>query len=151
MPVKITGEAALYANMRRVAKIPRNAELDAAMREALAPMVLGINSRAPRRMLKGTAVAALYRAYSATRRTWWIAFKEPGRRIAHLVELGTAPHSLAKGASRRKGILQDMPPHHPGTPQVPFVRPAFEATKAEVVSALGRAIWSRITIGLRKG
>jgi hypothetical protein len=151
MPVKITGEAALYANLRRVAKIPRNAELDSAMREALMPMVADINARAPRKILKGTARSALYQAYSATRRVWWIAFREPGRRVAHLIELGTAPHSLAKGASRRHGIMQDVPPHHPGTPQVPFVRPAFESQKATVVSALGRAIWARITIGLGRG
>lgn len=151
MKSKITGEAALYANMRRVAKIPRGAELDADMRSALAPMVLGINSRAPRRILKGTAQAALYRAFSSTRRMWWIAFREPGRRVAHLIELGTAPHSLAKGASRRKGIMQDVPPFHPGTPQVPFVRPAFESTKDQVVSTLGRAIWARITSGLWRG
>lgn len=151
MGVKITGEAQLYANMRRIAKVPRGAALDADMREALAPMVNDINARAPRRILKGTARPALYKAYSPTRRVWWIAFMEPGRRVAHLIELGTAPHSLFKGASRRKGLFQDMPPHHPGTPQVPFVRPAFESTKDTVVRTLGRLMWARITIGLRKG
>lgn len=46
-------------------------------------------------------------------------------REAHLVEFGTAPHSVAKGARRKKGYLQDKGPHHPGAAPHHFFLPGF--------------------------
>lgn len=137
--VKITGVQTVLGNLREAGQIPKGRILDGMIKEALEPMRNAINARAPRRILKGTARSALHEGRSPSRRIWWIAFVEPGRRVAHLIELGTAPHSLAKGASRRKNIMQDVPPHHPGDPPDPFMRPAFEETGEEVVRALGRS------------
>lgn len=49
---------------------------------------------------------------------------------AHLVEFGAKPHSLAKGASAKKGKLQGAGSMHPGARKKPFMRPAFDAEKA---------------------
>lgn len=48
-------------------------------------------------------------------------------RVAHLVEFGTAPHVV-------DGKL------HPGAAAAPFLRPAFEETKDEVVRLFGATI-----------
>lgn len=144
MASRVTGVERTVNNIRRAGQLPKGPALDADMRAALEPMRDAINTRAPRRILKGAARSALLQGFSATKRRWWIAFVEPGRRIAHLVELGTAPHSMHKGSSRRKGIGQDLPPHHPGDPAHPFMRPAFEETKEQVVLSLSRAIMARL-------
>lgn len=55
------------------------------------------------------------------------ASKSPHYRVAHLVELGTAPHNI-------NGWI------HPGASPSPFMRPAFEAMKAEVIRLFGAEI-----------
>jgi HK97 gp10 family phage protein len=57
-------------------------------------------------------------------------FRKEGRRpvsYAHLVEFGTAPHVQPK-----RGIV------HPGTRPMPFMEPAYHATKEEVVKRFGQ-------------
>jgi HK97 gp10 family phage protein len=68
---------------------------------------------------------------------------------ARLVEYGTKPHSLAKGAlapranRRTRAKLQDQGAQHPGAPARPFVAPAFDinrgAIERELAQALARA------------
>jgi HK97 gp10 family phage protein len=55
--------------------------------------------------------------------------KTPHYREAHLVEFGTAPHFEPK--------INHM---HPGADPKPFMRPAFEETKEEVVKIFGDSI-----------
>lgn len=50
-------------------------------------------------------------------------------RYAHLVEFGTAPHSLAKGASRKRGRLQDQGVMHPGATAQPFFWPGWRLAR----------------------
>ena len=61
---------------------------------------------------------------------------------AHLVEFGTRPHSVARGAKLESGKgrrpLRQVAPFHPGARPKPFLRPAFEAHKGSVL-ALVRA------------
>lgn len=66
------------------------------------------------------------------------------RRRAHLREFDVAPHSLAKGAERRTGKLQDKGPHHPGTTARPFLTPAFEETADEVIDRFANRIGTSI-------
>lgn len=54
---------------------------------------------------------------------------DPHYRVAHLVEFGTAPH-----------FQPNLNKMHPGAAAKPFLRPAYEATKAIVVEGFGRLI-----------
>lgn len=54
-------------------------------------------------------------------------------------EFGTALHSLAKGASRKRGKLQDKGPHHPGEPARPFFWPTWRSYKAKVKKDMRKA------------
>lgn len=66
--------------------------------------------------------------------------ESPARRRAHLREFGTEGHSLAKGAVKKTGRLQDKGPHHPGTAPDPFLTKAYEATAGEVIDRFGQRI-----------
>jgi hypothetical protein len=147
---KIHGLAALKNNFRAVSEAPTGKELDVMLSESLIPLRDETNARAPRPSLRSGAVIAKVAGSGRTKREFWVAFRRGlPMRIAHLVELGTAPHSLARGASRRKNIMQDVPPFHPGTPAEPFFRPAFEATHRDVVNELARRMWQRATSVIR--
>lgn len=61
-------------------------------------------------------------------------------------ELGTHPHSLATGARRKSGKLQDKGPHHPGERAQPFFFPIFRANRKKVVSKISR----RVTAAMKK-
>lgn len=92
---------------------------------------------------RGKKSAARKRAEASGRRL------EPAN-YAHLQERGVRPHSLGKvhtevlmtapaGKKRRKRIVarwHDAGARHPGHPAQPFLGPAFEAHKAEVLPAL---------------
>ena len=67
----------------------------------------------------------------------WLTFKGRGRKLAHLVEYGTAPHWQPN-----RGIM------HPGARPYPFARPAFEDTKQEVVDMVGKTAWANISSSL---
>ncbi len=68
-------------------------------------------------------------------REYWVSFKGRGRKLAHLVEYGTAPHWQP---NRFGGIW------HPGARQLPFFRPAFESKKHDAVTILAAGIWDLI-------
>lgn len=51
-------------------------------------------------------------------------------------EFGTAPHSVAKGADRSRGKLQDKGPMHPGTPASPFFWPVWRAFRQKTKKAM---------------
>lgn len=75
---------------------------------------------------------------------YWLGFHKRARKIAHLVEYGTAPHYQPNF----KGGF-----HHPGAAAHPFFRPAFESTKSDVVAEVGRRTWARIAgslVGARR-
>lgn len=70
---------------------------------------------------------------------------------AHLVEGGTRPHALGRGAvlgrlaarakqyaRRQRGRL------HPGTKAQPFLLPALRDNAAQVIAAVGRELWDGI-------
>lgn len=143
--MKLSGDRPLLANLKAQSQGPTMRELDGACEYALVPLRDETNQRAPRPSLKGTAVIRKVKSESRFRRVFWVSFVGMGRRVAHLVELGTAPHSLAKGASRRKNLLQDVPPFSPGTAPEPFMRPAFEGSKDAVFRRMGDALWKIVT------
>lgn len=59
---------------------------------------------------------------------------------ARWVEFGTAPHSVAKGARRKAGKLQDAGPHHPGATAQPFFYPAYRALRKHAKLTIAKAI-----------
>lgn len=146
--VTVTGDRQVIQRMRRLAAAPQGKVLDAIAADALSPMALEVASRAPITALKtGVTIGKPPRRRSFGRRSteMWLAFRRGlAMRVAHLVEFGTQPHSMAKGASVRKGLLQDVPPFSPGTPPRPFMRPAYENTKHEVVQRAANAMWRLI-------
>jgi hypothetical protein len=54
-------------------------------------------------------------------------------------EYGTAPHSVAKGSSRKSHKGQDAGPHHPGARAHPFFFPTIRAGKRPMKSKMVRA------------
>lgn len=149
---KVRGDQALLRNLRAASATPSASQVfDSICTDALVPLRDETNALAPRPSLKTGAVIRK-RAIGSGRfvRVFWVAFRRgTPMRIAHLVELGTAPHSLYPGASRRKNLYQDRPPFHPGTHPEPFFRPAFEGTKFEVISTFGRRAWEVIVASIR--
>lgn len=139
----LTGAAQLKTALSKLRDVPFKKNVDDAIVDGLKPLVDETQSRAPRPSLKTGVGIAKARSATATVRTFLVGFKRGlPMRIAHLVEFGTAPHSMAKGASRRKGLFQDRPPFSPGTPPEPFFRPAYESTKDEVLRRVGGNVWN---------
>lgn len=61
----------------------------------------------------------------------------PHYRLGHLVEFGTTPHRIGKKL-------------HPGARAFPFLRPAFEETKDEVIKRFGAEIGPAVEARARK-
>lgn len=65
--------------------------------------------------------------------------------LAHLIEFGTSPHVIAP---KRKKVLADpvtgqvfgVKVAHPGNPPQPYLRPAFDTKKGEVIKAIGKVL-----------
>jgi len=147
---RVTGLNELKRNLKSVSEVPSGGRLDEIAQASLVPLRDATNRGAPRPSLRQGAVIRKMRSSGMYVREYWVAFRRGmPMRIAHLVELGTAPHSLAKGASRRYGIMQDVPPFHPGTPPEPFFRPAYESTKDEVQESFAASLWGAITSAVR--
>jgi HK97 gp10 family phage protein len=75
--------------------------------------------------------------------------KRPSRAAstAHLVEFGTRPHSLRKGARlRRRSATADGGDGggHPGARAQPFLRPALRENKDEILRAIEKSIRTTI-------
>lgn len=152
--VQILGEKQLLRNLAKAAQHPTVQEMDRIAIDALEPMRAETAMLAPRAALKRGVVTRKRRARGRAMREYWIALKRGlPMRIAHLVEFGTAPHSLAKGASRRRGIMQNVPPFHPGDRAEPFMTPAFESEKDTVITGYGRMAFDAIVraVGVRSG
>lgn len=147
--VTIRGDKQLRAKMRHLGTIGK-AEANGIMRQALEPMreetannalqlrQAGTNPRGGHLDQGVVSVPAPEQPASRLRTTWWVSFARRARKIAHLVEFGTAPH-----AQPRRGIM------HPGARPKPFIRPAFDATKGEVMSSIGRGLYAMLLRKLR--
>lgn len=139
---KVTGDQAISNALAGIGQSPA-AQLDALCRQALEPLrvrtvenakVLRQPGKMPRggHLDQGVAVAKI-EARGAGFRVFWVAFRRRARRIAHLVEFGTAPHWQPKRMRM-----------HPGARAKPFMRPAYESTKVEVVDTFSAGVWARI-------
>jgi HK97 gp10 family phage protein len=66
---------------------------------------------------------------------------------AHMVELGTAPHSLAKGARLSYNRKQDEGRQHTGTQPRSYMRRALDESQKEAIAAAARYIARRMVRG----
>lgn len=162
--VTLTGDAKLRANLRRMGSVYSGAALDQDMEFSLEPMRRETESNAvalrnyagkwpgfpqprgtpPGGHLDQGVETRRVEASGQRRRVWWLAFTRRARKIAHLVEFGTAPHWQPK----RRYM-------HPGARPRPFFRPAYEGKRAEVLRRFQSRAWGRIaglaaSIGRRK-
>lgn len=143
----VRGDKEIRANFRAISRAVGGRELDASAVTALQPMkdatVAGaLAHRQPHNppgghldqgvvIVKRESRGSLYRVF-------WLTFTKRARKIAHLVEFGTAPH-----AQPNRGIF------HPGARAFPFFRPAFEETKEGVGKAMGVRVWAAISGSIR--
>jgi len=136
--LQIKGDRRLRANLARMKQFKKS-EINPLMATALEPLRETTESNArvlrnpgnPRggHLDQGVVAAPVPTVSAATRTTWWVSFARRARKIAHLVEFGTAPH-----AQPRRGIM------HPGARPKPFFRPAFDSTKGEIFGSLSQGI-----------
>lgn len=68
----------------------------------------------------------------------------------HFVIQGTQPHSLAKGASVRKGLRQNVGRQHPGSQDNNFVEEAVTGKNTELARATGDALIRRFKQAIGK-
>ena len=132
MPSKLTGDKELRRTLASIGRGMGGSNLDKACVKALEPLKdrtvqNARRLRQPGRTPKGGHLdqGVVVRRMSAPtihRRIYWVAFKGRARRIAHLVEFGTAPHYQP-----RRGRM------HPGARPRRFFTRAFESTKRDVV------------------
>lgn len=119
--------------------------LDSAVRDSLEPMrkqtsMNALRLRQPGRSPKGGhldqgVVVRKVDGRGKVLRTFWVSFTKRARYIAVLVEFGTSPHFQPR---RFGGYM------HPGARPKPFFTPAYESTKSETVTTLGRKTWGLI-------
>lgn len=147
----LSGDKELRAALRRMANEMAGRSLDGAMVDSLEPMkdaTVGNASRlrqpgpTPRGGHLDQGVAVVARKKSRAQRIYWLTFTKRARKIAHLVEFGTAPHWQP---NYRGGWM------HPGARPKPFARPAFEQNKEEVLTRLGRLAWQILRLSMVGG
>lgn len=150
----VYGDRELVAALRELSKGVPMSDVNAAARTAMQPMAEDTkkNARAlrdfpgkhpgfpqpvsPRRgghLDEGIAVARVGGRAKSSR--FWLAAGKRARKLAHLLEFGTSPHFQPNLFG---GFM------HPGAQAHPFMTPAYEAHKDQVVHGFGRAIWQRL-------
>lgn len=139
----VKGDAQIIANIRRAQRSIGGKFLDDTLKASLEPMrqQTEINARERRQVgynppgghLDEGVVVRKTDSVGLYNRVYWVSFAKRARKIAHLVEFGTAPHYQP---------LRRM--MHPGAQPYPFFRPAYESTKRQVVDEVGTQVWNRI-------
>lgn len=146
----IRGQAQLNRTLSTLARAPAKS-LDSACVESLTPMRDETKANALRLRQHGTpkgghldqgVVIAKRQSSGSFYRVFWLSFKARARKIAHLVELGTAPHWQPRW---RGGWM------HPGARPKPFMRPAYDAHRNTVPEIFGRKVWESIVGSIRGG
>ena len=79
-----------------------------------------------------------------------VAVSGQNYRIAHLIEFGTAAHTVksAKVVLTNQSAFFGKVVRHPGTMARPFMRPAYDTKKIEAINAAKRVLREAITRGL---
>ncbi len=145
----VKGDKEIRANLRAISQSIGGQEMDRNIVHALTPMKLktqenAFKHRQPRQPRGGHldegVVIAKRDGQGRLYRVYWISFTKRARKLAHLLEFGTAPHDQPN-----RGI------HHPGARAFPFFRPAFEETKEGVARMIGANVWLKIKGSIKGG
>ncbi|BCH33123.1 hypothetical protein MesoLjLc_50530 [Mesorhizobium sp. L-8-10] len=152
----LAGDVALRNNLKKLGKIYDGKTLDIDIEHALEPLAKQTETNAvklrdfvgkypgfpqpqtPRKgghLDEGVVSKRVY-AKGNTVRTWWVSFRKRARKLAHLVEFGTAPHFQP---NFRGGFS------HPGARPRPFFRSAFRSKKDEVMDRFTRRAATRLS------
>lgn len=138
----VTGDKDVIRAMRAMPAAVATRQLDVLCKESLEPLRMrtkqnALPLRQPGRRPKGghldEGVVVRKRRGTRYKRNFWVAFGARARKIAHLVNFGTAPHWQP-----RRGIM------HPGARAKPFFTSAYEQEKDNVVDDFSRGAWSII-------
>lgn len=153
--MRVTGDKELVAALKVLGRGLPNSAVDRSMKNAAAPMLKDAVARArkhrqPGRRPKGGHLdegLVFRRRKESTRhfRRFVIGATNRARKIAHLVEHGTAPHWQPR---RFGGIM------HPGARPFPFMRPAYDSHAHDITELFGRDIWKqfeRLIFTLNRG
>ena len=147
----VRGDRELIAAMRRSAMIPASPTIDMDVAAGFEPMRAQAETNVRSLGLPGGVVVRKVKSRGPHFRVYWLSLTGSAKRMGHWFEFGTAPHSMAKGARRATGYLQDKLPFHHGTPARPWFTPAFESRKHTVMQILGQRFWDRIARAARAG
>lgn len=140
----VSGRDKLAVNLNRIVDRIEGTALDNILKEAIEPMRQETRRNAlalrdptnsnPKggHLDQGVAVQKL-KTGPKSKRTWRLGFVRRARKIAHLVEFGTAAHDQPG-----RGI------RHPGARAKPFFRPAFEANKGKALDIVKARAWVQI-------
>ncbi len=140
----VRGDRRLSSNLRSIGAAFTAAEMDEICRKTLAPMRdrAEVNALALRDFTHtppgghlDEGIVIVKQKSSAGFREFWISFTRRARKLAHLVEFGTAPHWQPH---RFGGWM------HPGARPKPFFRPAFEAEKNSALGLFAALAWGVI-------
>lgn len=140
---RVTGDREIIANMRRAYNSVGGPTMDGILRDGLEPMKEETQQNAlkhrqphnpPGGHLDEGVIIAKRDQQGRFGRVFWVSFTRRARKIAHLVEFGTAPH----WQPNRHNM-------HPGARAFPFFRPAFETTKRTVVDIISHSVWAKIS------
>lgn len=128
----ISGDKEVTALLRKISRVPTSAQAKAARAKALQPIVTAAKQLLS--VQNSVVTGALQRAIGTgdKDRNTTAAGPIRGKRhatVAHFVEFGTKPHWQPL---RRQ--------HHPGARPKPFLRPAFEMHRIEVMEILAAEI-----------
>lgn len=145
--LNVKGDAAFRANLQKIASLSK-ADINKVMEDALEPMRAATEQNARQLREPGTpkgghldegiVAKKITRQSSRNKIVWWVTFVRRARKIAHLVEFGTAPHQQPN--RKRK---------HPGARPRPFFRPAFDAHSSEVLSELAQRVREALLLGIK--
>lgn len=153
MASRIIGDRAVARNLRELSRGVPLALVDKAARQSMDPMLKDAKRRAkanrnyvgkfkgfpqpkPGRMhLDQGLVVGKQGNQTRTRRKFLLGAKNRARRLAHLLEFGTAPHFQPRF---RGGFF------HRGARARPFLSPAYESHGNDVKTVFGQELWSLI-------
>lgn len=146
--VTFRGETELLAVLAQQQNILVDETLDQGALTALMPLEDATRANARTHREAGTPpgghldegiVSRKTRNLSRYSREYWTTFANRARKIAHLLEFGTAPHAQPKRGN-----------YHPGARPFPFFRPAFESTGESVITRFSVWAWRRISLTARR-
>ncbi len=120
--------------------IETDKKLDNVVNGSLKNIAAGARKRLPSGKT-GNLRKGLKKSFSKKKHTGTVKETAPH---GHLVEFGTKPHSLDKGAKRKVMVINGNPVSgnvmHPGAKKNPFMQPAYYTERANYIANIKKAV-----------